>query len=177
MGAPHPTETKEAARALVESGRSFSEVSEEMGLPKQTLSTWAKSEKWSIPEQDRTSRVRTSISMTLDAVAQRLSGLPKAVREAEYDEKMHQIACSIPEIIAQMAPDEVLAKADKVAKLVAMSRDVLNRTESARPPAPSISVGLLTGSTLPTRIQLVDSQVVEQDMPTGLKPGSTPLPD
>ena len=124
-----------------------------MGLEKEVIHGWAKDRKWVIPDVIRQVRVQEQkivVDPVLDQMVKRMEGMPRSQREVEYDEAMHRFACSVPMILKQLSPQDIVTKADKVAKLVEMSRNVLNRNEAKRS-APLISLGILSAGQLPER--------------------------
>lgn len=131
----------------------LAETSRHMGLAKEAIHGWAKDRKWVIPDVIRQVRVqeqRIVVDPALDQMVKRMEGMPRAQREVEYDEAMHRLACSVPMILRQLSPQDMVTKADKVAKLVEMSRSVLSRNEAKRT-APLISLGILSTGQLPER--------------------------
>ena len=154
MAASHPEEVKEKARTMMEDeGCTLAETARRMGLAKEVIHGWAKDRKWVIPDVIRQVRVqeqRIVVDPALDQMVKRMEGMPRAQREVEYDEAMHRLACSVPMILRQLSPQDMVTKADKVAKLVEMSRNVLSRNEAKRT-APLISLGILSAGQLPER--------------------------
>jgi hypothetical protein len=109
---------------------------------------WAKSRGWIVPEVIRQVRVqeqRLVVDPALDLLVKRMEGLPRAAREQDYDEAMHRLACSIPLVLRQLSAQDLVTKADKVAKLVEMSRNVLGRSEKQRA-TPMLNLGVLLSS-------------------------------
>ena len=166
MPAAHSKQLKEKARLLMEEGNTLTETAEACGVALQVVSDWADSGGWKRPEVIRQVRIqeqRLKVDPMLTAAIQRLETMPRNQREADYDEKMHRIACSVPLILSQMSADELVTKADKVAKLVQLSREVLNKGERAGR-APLLSIGLLSNNPIPERraepLQVVDVENV-----------------
>jgi hypothetical protein len=154
MAASHPEEVKEEARVMLEDeGCTLAETARRMGLAKGIIHGWAKDRKWVIPDVIRQVRVQEQkivVDPVLDQLVKRMEGMPRSQREVEYDEAMHRFACSVPMILKQLSPQDIVTKADKVAKLVEMSRNVLNRNETKRA-SPLISLGILSAGQLPER--------------------------
>jgi hypothetical protein len=152
MAARHPQQVKEEAkRMLEEEGCTISETARRMGLTINVVSGWAKQGKWVVPEVVRQVRIQEQkivVDPALDAVIKRMQGLTKTAREAEYDEAMHQLACSIPLILKQMSAQEIVSKADKVAKLVEVSRNILSKNDKQQSRT-SFNLGVLLSSPPP----------------------------
>jgi predicted transcriptional regulator len=169
MATRHPEEIKEKARQLLEDeGATLTEVARVLGVTASVVQGWAKSKGWRMPEVIRQVRIQEQklvVDPALDMLIKRMEGLTKAEREQDYHESMHRLACSVPLILKQLPAHELVTKADKVAKLVEMSRNVLGVNEQ-RKAAPMLSLGVLMSNQLPTRqpdiAQLVDAQVIEQ---------------
>ena len=149
---------------LEEEGCTLTEAARRLGLTASVVQGWAKSRGWVIPEVIRQVRVQEQkmvVDPALDLLVKRMEGLPRASREADYDEAMHRLACSVPLMLRQMTAQELVTKADKVAKLVEMSRNVLGRSEKQRA-SPMLNLGvLLSSSGLPER----RAEVVELPAP------------
>ena len=163
MGARHTDEVRAEAQRLMEAGQTLTEVARATGINITTLSEWAKAGGWQVTEVIRQVRIqeqRINVDPALDMLVKRMEGLPKADREAEYDDAMHKLACSIPLVIRQLSHQDIVTKADKVAKLVEMSRSILDRGQSAKRQAPLLSLGILSAGQLPDRmvqtLQLAD---------------------
>lgn len=154
MAASHPEEVKEKARAMMEDeGCTLAETARRMNIAKEVIHGWSKAHKWIIPDVIRQVRVQEQklvVDPVLDQMVKRMEGMPRSQREVEYDEAMHRLACSIPMILKQLSPQDIVTKADKVAKLVEMSRNVLNRNEQKKG-VPTINLGILSGGQLPER--------------------------
>jgi hypothetical protein len=151
---------------MMEEGSTLTETAEACGVAIQVVSDWAESGGWKRPEVIRQVRIqeqRLKVDPMLTAAIQRLETMPRSQREADYDEKMHRIACSVPLILSQMSADELVTKADKVAKLVQLSREVLGRGVKASRP-PTISLNLLSNNPLPPRreetLQVIDAEAL-----------------
>ena len=154
MPAKHKEEVKAEAQRLMESGQTLTEVARATGLSKTTISDWAKAEGWQVTEVIRQVRIqeqRISVDPALDMLVKRMEGLTKAEREAEYDDAMHKLACSVPLVIRQLSHQDIVTKADKVAKLVEMSRTILDKAATKRP-SPVMSLGILSAGPLPQRM-------------------------
>ena len=137
----------------MEAGQTPTEVARATGLSLATLSEWAKAEGWAVTEVIRQVRIqeqRINVDPALDMLVKRMEGLPKADREAEYDDAMHKLACSIPLVIRQLSHQEIVTKADKVARLVELSRSILGRG-SAKHSTPMLSLSLLSTPLMPDR--------------------------
>lgn len=164
MPASHPKHLKEKARLMLEEGSTLTETARACEVAPQVVNDWADSGGWKRPDVIRTVRVqeqRLKVDPALTAAIQRLEGMPRSQREADYDEKMHRIACSVPLILSQMAADELVTKADKVAKLVQLSREVLGKGATKSGP-PMLSLSLLSNSPIPERLadaaEIVDGE-------------------
>lgn len=154
MAASHPEELKEQARAMLEDeGCTLTETARRLNLAKEVVHGWAKDRKWIVPDVIRQVRVqeqRLVVDPALDMLIKRMEGLPRSAREADYEEAMHRLACSVPLILRQMTAQDLVTKADKVSKLVEMSRNVLNKNEKTKA-SPMISLGVLMSNRLPER--------------------------
>lgn len=150
-----PYSTKDKAKALFLEGKSMAQVAQLVGVAPQTISRWAGLEKW----VDSLVDISPAKNGTLEVAISALSSSSKATREADYDDKMHRIACSIPSILSQLPQSELLTKADKVLSLVRLSREILGK-DKGKGNRPMISLGILTGNPSAVRIQ-DKGQVVE----------------
>lgn len=163
MAASHPKHLKEKARLMLEEGGTLTEVANACGVALQVVNDWSDAGGWKRPEVIRTVRVqeqRLKVDPLLTAAIQRLETMPRSQREADYDEKMHRLACSVPLILSQMSADELVTRADKVAKLVQLSRDILGKSEK-KGGGPLLSLNLLSNNPIPERrvepLQVVDA--------------------
>jgi transposase-like protein/DNA-binding XRE family transcriptional regulator len=154
MAASHPEELKEQARQMLEDeGCTLTEAARRLGITASVVQGWAKSRGWVVPEVIRQVRVQEQklvVDPALDMLIKRMEGLPRSAREADYEEAMHRLACSVPLILRQMTAQELVTKADKVSKLVEMSRNVLGKNEKGKA-SPMISLGVLMSNRLPER--------------------------
>lgn len=154
MAASHPEELKEQARTMLEDeGCTLTETARRLNLAKEVVHGWAKDRKWIVPDVIRQVRVQEQklvVDPALDMLIKRMEGLPRSAREADYEEAMHRLACSVPLILRQMTAQDLVTKADKVAKLVEMSRNVLGKNEKGKA-SPMISLGVLMSNRLPER--------------------------
>ena len=154
MAASHPEELKEQARVMLEEeGCTLTETARRLGITATVVQGWAKSRGWIVPEVIRQVRVQEQklvVDPALDMLIKRMEGLPRSAREADYEEAMHRLACSVPLILRQMTAQELVTKADKVSKLVEMSRNVLGKNEKGKA-SPMISLGVLMSNRLPER--------------------------
>lgn len=138
---------------MEDEGCTLAETARRMNIAKEVIHGWSKAHKWIIPDVIRQVRVQEQklvVDPVLDQMVKRMEGMPRSQREVEYDEAMHRLACSIPMILKQLSPQDIVTKADKVAKLVEMSRNVLNRNEQKKG-VPTINLGILSGGQLPER--------------------------
>lgn len=152
---------------MEDEGCTLTETARRLELAPQVVSDWAKSRGWIVPEVIRQVRVqeqKIKVDPDLDLLLKRMEGMPRNQRETEYDEAMHRLACSIPLIVSRLGAADLVVKADKVAKLVEMSRNVLGLNEMQKS-RPVISLGILSAHTLPDRraepLQLSDAEEVE----------------
>ena len=178
MAAAHPKEVKEQARVMLEDeGCTLTETARRLNLAKEVVHGWAKDHKWIVPDVIRQVRVqeqRIVVDPALDMLLKRMEGLPRAAREAEYDESMHRLACAVPLMLRQLPATELITKADKVSKLVEMSRNVLGRNEKTKA-TPMLNLGvLLSSGGLPERrvdvLEITAPEVDAEDQSTGNKP-------
>jgi transposase-like protein len=164
----HPEELKEQARKMMEEeGCTLTETARRLELTPTVVHDWAKNRGWIVPEVIRQVRVqeqKIKVDPDLDLLLKRMETLPRNQRETEYDEAMHRLACSIPLIVSRLGAADLVVKADKVAKLVEMSRNVLGRNDLQKS-KPMISLGILSAGHLPERradpLQLPDAELVE----------------
>ena len=170
MATAHPEELKEKARTMMEEeGCTITETARRIGVAKNVVHGWAKARGWIVPEVVRQVRIQEQklvVDPALDSLIKRMEALPRSAREADYSESMHQLACSIPLILKQMSAQELVSKADKVAKLVEVSRNILD-LNGKQSKAPSFNLGVLLSSSplsaIPDRTpQLVDVERVEE---------------
>lgn len=166
MPASHDPKLKEEARRLMEEeGFTLTETARKVGVSKTVISDWATAGEWRRTEVIRQVRIQEQKLVTdpvLDAAIQRLDKMPRSQREAEYDEAMHRWATAVPILLKQIPHNELVTKADKVAKLIEVSRKVLGKDESKARPA-MLSVGILSSAPIPSRIsqplELADAEV------------------
>lgn len=166
MPASHDPKLKEEARRLMEEeGFTLTETARRVGVSKTVISDWATAGEWRRTEVVRQVRIQEQKLVTdpvLDAAIKRLTTMPRGQREAEYDEAMHLWATSIPILLKQIPHNELVTKADKVSKLIEVSRKVLGKEEGKSKPA-MLSVGILSSSPIPSRIpeplEILDAQV------------------
>ena len=138
---------------LEDEGCTLTETARRLNLAKEVVHGWAKDRKWIVPDVIRQVRVqeqRLVVDPALDMLIKRMEGLPRSAREADYEEAMHRLACSVPLILRQMTAQDLVTKADKVSKLVEMSRNVLGKNEKGKA-SPMISLGVLMSNRLPER--------------------------
>jgi hypothetical protein len=154
MAASHPEELKEQARVMLEDeGCTLTETARRLSLAKEVVHGWAKDRKWIVPDVIRQVRVQEQklvVDPALDLLIKRMEGLPRSAREADYEEAMHRLACSVPLVLRQLSAQDLVTKADKVSKLVEMSRNVLGKNEKGKA-SPMISLGVLMSNRLPER--------------------------
>ena len=160
----HSPELKEQVRNLIETeGKTPAEVSRELGVPKQTISDWARLEGWEVPEVIRRVRIQEQKLVrdpVLDSALKRMETLTREQREAEYDEAMHQVACAVGIILKQLPHTELVTKADKVSKLVDMAQSYLGRDGDRRSTGPALSFNILSSRAAPPPLQLADAEEV-----------------
>jgi transposase-like protein len=155
-----PEEVKAEAKRLYESGLPGYTVAKRLGVNYETLRKWTRVEGWV-----QTLSEPVPQATGLDSVLAALSG---GITEDTYDERLRQIALSVPFILGRLDVSDLVAKADKVCKLIDMSREVLGKSEKSRNTA--ISVGILSAGGLPRRaqyVELIDSQQVVDSQDTG----------
>lgn len=149
---------------LEDEGNTITEAARRLGLAKEVVHGWARDHKWIVPDVIRQVRVqeqRIKVDPALDLLVKRMEGLPRAARELDYEEAMHRLACAVPLVLRQLSAADLVNKADKVAKLVEMSRNVLGRSEKQRA-SPMLNIGvLLSSGGLPER----RAEVVELPAP------------
>lgn len=148
-----PPETKAEAKRLFEAGCTSYLVAKRCGLNYKTVENWARTEAW---EQ---TIVEPLPAAHLDGAMAAMSGM---LTEAAYDEQLRKVALSVPFLISRLSVADVVAKADKVAKLIEMSREVLGKVDKGRG-NPVISVGILSAGGLPRRashVELIDNERV-----------------
>lgn len=167
----HSPEVKEKVRHLLEvEAKTITEASKETGVPKQTISEWAKLEEWKLTEVVRQVRIqehRIQIDPATEAAMQRIRALPKRIREEEAEEKRHTLGCCIIEMLSHLPPNELLKNADKVKKLVDAADVLTGRKEKGSTPAAAISIGVLSNKPLPQQVQdvmqIADAHVVAEE--------------
>lgn len=152
----------ERARQLYEEeGKTLTETCEILQIPKETVSAWKEKEEWRPTEVKRRILVtnqRVLLDPSVDSAIKALSQSPKDQRVADYDEQMHIIACSVPLILQHLSPTEMVQRADKVARLVEMSRKVLGLDAPQQGKGP---LSLHLHANLPSR--MVDSETMDAD--------------
>jgi hypothetical protein len=148
-------ETRQQCRELREAqGLEFQQIEEITGVPCGTVSTWAKRENWGVPRVIKhIISKRMTVKSNTPSLQAALSALYKASyedKEKAFDEHLHDIACAVPFIIKQMPVDEWVTKADKIAKLVQMAREVLGKGEKREARSP-VSISILAANPPPVR--------------------------
>jgi hypothetical protein len=152
-----PEEVKAEAKRLYESGLPSYTVARRLGINYDTLGRWVRTEAW-VQTLTAPCQPGGDIDSAIAALSQKSS-------EAAYDEKIRQIALSIPFILGKLDVAELVGKADKVAKLVTMSREILGKVDKGRG-GPVISVGILSAGGLPRRaaqVELIDNEIIAED--------------
>lgn len=161
-------ETRQKCRELREAqGLEFEDIAEKMGVDIKTLMNWSKREAWSVPKIIRhVISQRVTVKSNTPSLQAALSSLYKASydeKEKAFDEHLHDIACAVPFIIKQMPVDEWVTKADKIAKLVQMAREVLGKGEKRETRSP-VSISILSAN--PPPIRQLQQEVVELEQVT-----------
>jgi transcriptional regulator with XRE-family HTH domain len=156
---------QEIARIYLENdGLSFPEVADKLGVNADTVRRWAKSEgivPASVNRRVIVKRITVKANTpALQATLDQLFTKTKGDKEAIFDEHLHDVACAIPLLIKQLPAEEWFTKAEKIAKLVGMAREILGKNgtvqNSTRPP---VSISILSGGQ-PT-IKELKAQVIE----------------
>lgn len=143
----YPPEVVAEAKRRYEAGSPAFIVSRAMGLPESTIKGWARKFEWANPADQAITGACNTIEGAL-AVCQSLT-------EADYDQRLRRLALGIPSIIGQLSPLDLVGKADKVCRLIEVSREILGKVDKSRG-NPVISVGILSAGGLPRRVQRVD---------------------
>jgi hypothetical protein len=158
-------ETLENADGLREKGKQMREVeglelddiAGKLGVKPALIATWAKRDKWQPPKIVRhivshSVRVKSNTPSTQAALAQ-LYKQDKATKEKAFDEHLHDIACAVPLVIKQLTVDDWVTKADKIARLVTMAREILGRTgdNGGKDQRPLVSIGVLSANCQPAK--------------------------
>ena len=168
----HPVELVERARILMEEdGKTLTETAETLGLATTVVHSWAKKFNWKKTEVLRRVHIKEQhiiLNPTLESALRRLRSATKAEREAEFDEELHILACSIPLIVRSLEPHDVLSKADKVVRLVDCARSILGRDGSKMQPRSPLSIQLFSTARQTEKpaqvLQLPDSEELAADL-------------
>jgi len=149
-----PDEVKAEARRLYEAGLPGYTVAKRLGIHYETLRKWTRAEDW----------VKTLVDpnpVGTGNIEGAIAALGGSLTEAAYDERLRQIALAVPFILGRLDASDLVARADKVAKLVELSRVILGRIDNGRG-QPVISVGILSAGGLPRRAAQVELLSNEQ---------------
>jgi hypothetical protein len=124
---PQPRKPEERARCkeLYQSGLNYREIAEETGVPKATLAVWAKREQWKRDKSD--ALAITTPTPVADDVPDDL-----ATAAAEYELNMRRASVIVSRRIAQMEPDTIVARADRIKQLDSTARKAL-KIETEKP--------------------------------------------
>ena len=167
---PHSPELVEKCRQCIEvEGMSLTAAARACKITATLVSDWCKKHGWRRVEVLRTIRVEeTKIKHdpALVAAMERVAKMPKAQKEQEYDEALHTFACAVPLYLATLSPSDVITKADKIKSLVAVSREILGRSEKNQRAGPAISLNILSRAALP-QAQVIEIESDRQDLLTG----------
>lgn len=144
----HPIELIERARVLIEEeGKTITETAEAVGLTKTVVHSWAKKFNWQLTEVVRRVHVKEQqviFDPRLESALKRLESATKAEREADFDQKLHVLACSVPLIVQSLGPQELLTKADKVVRLIDCARSILGKDGSKARARSPLSIQLFS---------------------------------
>jgi transcriptional regulator with XRE-family HTH domain len=160
---------REKAREMREvEGLEFAEIAERLGVTTENVAKWGKRDKWSAPRIIRhivahTTKVKANLPSTQAALSQ-LFKQDKVTKEKAFDEHLHDIACAVPLVVKQLTVDDWVNKADKIARLVTMAREILGRTGGDKEQRPLVSIGVLSSSCQP--LKSIKAQLVELEQDT-----------
>jgi len=168
-------ELRDRAKEMREvEGKELTEIAEVLGIKEVTVRGWARKGNWSVPKIVRHVLAERIVvkrnTPTLEAALSSLYSRTKAEKEKAFDEHLHDIACAVPYIVKQMPVDEWVTKADKIAKLVTMAREILGRTGEQKASRPLVSIGVLSASVghpKVTSAEVVELQQLVESSDTG----------
>ena len=151
-----PPAVKAEAQRMFESGIPAYTVAKRLGVNYKTVDNWARQESW----------VQTLAPVLANGSLESAILSLAPLTEDAYDERLRKVALSVPFLISRLEVAELVAKADKVAKLVQMSREILGKVDKSRNPV--ISVGILSAGGLPRRaahVELIENEQVVDTAP------------
>lgn len=138
----HPLETREKAFQLHKRGNKHKDVAEQLDIPRGTVIGWAKRYRWRARLIAESAEVVAATAKTI--APRKLGGQTFAEKQSEYETKMADEALRLPAMMAGLTDKELLASADKIAKLDATNRKAL-KLESDKPGV-VVNVALLSGA-------------------------------
>jgi hypothetical protein len=130
-------------------------------VPIVTLRSWAIKYRWG-PFGGETSLGSIEVP-TLEAVLVLFEKKARQSNEDAYDEALRNIAYAVPFFIRRLNVLEIIEKADKVARLVDLSRKILGRDEPRNGRNSTFSVNFLAGGAIPPRtkqVELIEEQAL-----------------
>lgn len=142
----YPPEFKEKAFALFRKGLELQEIAERLQVPKHTLYGWSSRHKWQgrkalLAAGPEPSKVEYIAESSIDSRGGLVLDLTLAEQQKSYREGVAVQALRLPAIMAGLSDRELLAAADKLAKLGAEARKALGLETDK--PAVVVNVALL----------------------------------
>lgn len=149
-----PQSIIDAAKVLWLKGEGeVSGIAAQLLVPASTIRSWAMKHGWG-PFGDLP-RADAPLNPTLESVLVLFEQKAKQSKESAYNEKLADFAYAVPFFLCQLNVREVIDKADKVARLVELSRKILGKDEP-KSGRSAFSVNFLAGGAMPPRIKQVE---------------------
>jgi len=141
----HPKATRQRAFALYKEGKPFTDIAYELRISAGTVRVWARRERWK--QQVKIGRANPQMDTeTITALAKRGEplDLPEELTEQQalYQGNMSKAAVVLSGRVAEMDGDEIVQKADKIAKADIVARKAL-KLETEKPSA-LINIAILS---------------------------------
>jgi hypothetical protein len=137
---PRPAAERSKARELYLADKSYQEISEETNIPVSTLRNWCARDGWKLAKSQPDEFEIVPSREEID------TAIPDTLQECaeEYESNMAAASVIVSRRIAQMPPDEVVQKADRIKQIDSTARKAL-RIENDRP-LTVIQIGVLAQS-------------------------------
>lgn len=138
----HPIATREKAFQLYKLGNSAKEIGTLVNIKEGTIRVWIRNHKWKARAlAENAGDVVTPVPCYLGNNAEQHT---LAEKQGDYEQTMSEQALRLPRMMATLSDRELLASADKIAKLDATNRKAL-KLESDKPGI-VVNVALLAGT-------------------------------
>jgi len=137
----------------------------QLSIPVVTLRSWAIKKQWG-PFGGKTTLASLEVP-TLEAVLVCFEQKAGQTKEHAYDETLKNIAYAVPFFLKRLNVLEFIDKADKVCRLVDLSRKILGKEGPKNGRASAFSINFLSGAAVPPRtkrLELIESEQVAEEV-------------